>query len=136
MKLFKEFLLCETITSIQKTVDMSIKNDSNMDIPMLVNIYDVEMKTTDQGIGSYEYWGAKGNHSDIQTDITNFNYDIMKDGKKIETEEYYNFLVANKLWKANDFEGFLGVIEPKIEEYIADNIESFTPDTVSNDSGF
>lgn len=136
MKLFKEFLLCETITSIQKTVDMSIKNDSNMDIPMLVNIYDVEMKTTDQGIGSYEYWGAKGNHSDIQTDITNFNYDIMKDGKKIETEEYYNFLVANKLWKANDFEGFLGVIEPKIEEYIADNIESFTPDTVSNDSEF
>jgi hypothetical protein len=134
MKISKKFLMCETITSIQKTADMSIKNDSNMDIPMLVNIYDVEMNTSDQGIGSYEYWGAKGNHSDIQTDITNFNYDIMKDGKKIDTKSYYDFLVANKLWKANDFEGFLGVIEPKIEEYIADHVEDFTPDSVPGDS--
>ena len=127
IKISKNFLL-ENITS-KTPVKLNIKNDKNINVPINVLIFDVELKSVDQGIGSYEYGGVIGHDVDIQLELDGFEYSFYDNqNNEIDSEDYYNLLVKQNLWKNEDFNGFLFKVEASIEDYIYDNEDKFLPE--------
>ena len=60
----------------------------------------VNITTVDQGIGAYEYWGAKGNHSEIVVD----EYDIENLLINGESPQYLELVKeaiydSNRIWE-------------------------------------
>lgn len=126
MKLSKDFLM-ESV-STKGAVQINVKNDRNIDVPINVVIFNVDLQMEDQGIGGYEYGGAKGVHVDNQLILNDFEYDFYNSTDKIDDVDYYDLLVKAGKWKNNDFNGFLSEVEKAIEDYIYENEDDFIPE--------
>ncbi len=126
MKLSKEFLM-ESL-STKGAVQINVKNDRNIDVPINVVIFNVDLQMEDQGIGGYEYGGATGVHVDNQLVLNDFEYHFYNDEYKVDNADYYESLVQTGMWKNNDFNGFLSEVEKAIEDYIYENEDDFIPE--------
>lgn len=124
MKLSKEFLV-ESL-STKGAVQINVKNDRNIDVPINVVIFDVEISGMDYGNIDVK---------DIQPEIDNFDFHFYNDEYKVDHIDYYESLVQTGMWKNDDFDNFIIKVETTIENYIYDNIDDFIPEPDVPDDG-
>jgi len=117
MKLSKEFLM-ESL-STKGAVQINVKNDRNIDVPINVVIFNVEIFGMDYGNIDVK---------DIQPEIDDFDFHFYNDEYKVDHIDYYESLVQTGMWKNDDFDNFIIKVETTIENYIYDNIDNFIPE--------